>query len=162
MTLLAFIIGLLLVCFGGVILVGAPYLPTLSLQITRGLELSKLQPGQTLLELGCGDGRVLVSAARRGAQVVGYELNPLLAAIAWIRTRRYKGKVRVVWGNFWQREWPRADVIFVFLYPRYMAKLDKKCMQYTHKPVTLVSIAFRIPNKRPILTQKDLHIYRYK
>src|SRR3982751_238116 len=93
----------IIVCFAGVLLFGAPYLPTLKPQIQTALKLADLKSGQTLLELGCGDGKVLIAAAQRGLHVVGYELNPLLFLVAWLRTRRYRKQVRVVWGNFWSR-----------------------------------------------------------
>src|SRR5688572_25475247 len=101
-------VGLLAVCFAGVLLFGAPYLPTLRPQVKAALELAELRKGETLLELGCGDGKVLIAAARQGIKAVGYELNPLLALLAWLRTRRYGGNVKVVWGNFWREDWPPA------------------------------------------------------
>jgi SAM-dependent methyltransferase len=153
---------ILLICFAGVLLVGAPYLPTLKPQVEAALELAELKPGQTLIELGCGDGRVLLAAARQGAQAVGYELNPLLALIAWLRTRRYHRQVRVVWGDFWRANWPPTEVIFAFLLPRYMGKLDKKCIQCKHKPVKLVSFAFQVPGKRPTAKRQGVFLYTYR
>ncbi|HVV66590.1 MAG TPA: class I SAM-dependent methyltransferase [Candidatus Saccharimonadales bacterium] len=149
-------------CFAGVVFFGAPYLPTLTPQVKTALELGNLSKGQTLIELGCGDGKVLIAAAERGARVVGYELNPILALVAWGRTRRYGKRVRVVWGNFWWRKWPEADVIFTFLLPRYMEKLDKKCMQYDYKPVKLVSFAFEIPGKQPLRRKDSVFLYGYR
>lgn len=161
MIWLALVLIVLLVCFGGVLLAGAPYLPTLKPQVRAALELADLQPGQTLIELGCGDGKVLIAAAQAGANAVGYELNPLLALTAWLRTRRYHRQVRVVWGDFWRADWPPAEVIFTFLLPRYMPKLHKKCMQYKHKPVKLVSFAFEIPGQRPAQTKQGVFRYDY-
>jgi hypothetical protein len=154
--------GVLAVCFAGVVLVGAPYLPTLTRQVNVALELADLQAGQTLLELGCGDGKVLVAAARQGIQVVGYELNPILALIAWLRTRRYGSQVRVIWGNFWQSSWPPAEAIFVFLLPRYMPKLHNKCMRYKYRPVKLISFAFEVPDKKPTRQKAGLYLYLYR
>ncbi|HVI60761.1 MAG TPA: methyltransferase domain-containing protein [Candidatus Saccharimonadales bacterium] len=162
MIWLAIVIGLLIVCFAGVLLFGAPYLPTLKPQVTAALQLADLRPGQTLLELGCGDGRVLAAAARQGIHAVGYELNPLLATVAWLRTRRHRKRVKVIWGNFWQADWPPADAAFAFLLPRYMSKLDAKCGHYPHKPFRLVSFAFQIPGKQPAASARGVFLYDYR
>jgi hypothetical protein len=152
---------LLLICFAGVLLVGAPYLPTLNRQIRTALELTGLQPGDTLLELGCGDGRVIIAAARQGFNVVGYELNPMLATIAWLRTWRYRRQVRIIWGDFWRRPWPPAEAIFTFLLPKYMTKLNKKVMQYSNRPVKLVSFAFAIPGEKAVAQKNGVYLYKY-
>lgn len=105
--IVAIILLVLAVCFGGVVFFGAPYLPTLSPQVKAALDLAGLKKGDHLLELGCGDGKVVLAAARRGINVIGYELNPILAAVAWLRTWRYRKNVRIVWGDFWNKVWPR-------------------------------------------------------
>jgi SAM-dependent methyltransferase len=154
-------VALMIICFSGVLLFGAPYVPTLQPQVRTALELVDLKPGQTLLELGCGDGKVLIAAAKQGINVVGYELNPLLATIAWLRTRRYRRHVKVIWGNFWRKPWPPAEAAFTFLLPKYMEKLNKKVIQYEHKPVKLVSFAFQIPGKRPTSQKNSIYLYTY-
>ncbi len=161
MIIIGVIIFVLLLCFGGVLLFGAPYLPTLTPQVVAALELAALNPGQRLIELGCGDGKILVAAAKQGINVVGYELNPLLAMISWLRTRRYKGRVRVICGDFWRADWPATDVIFTFLLPKYMTKLNTKIVQYKHRPVKLVSFAFKIPDKAIIRHKKGVFVYEY-
>jgi hypothetical protein len=155
-------IVVLISCFAGVLLVGAPYVPTLQPQVQAALQLADLRPDETLLELGCGDGKVLIAAAQQGFQAVGYELNPVLALTAWLRTRRYRRHVRIIWGNFWRVSWPPADAIFVFLLPKYMAKLDKKVMQYPIKPVKLVSFAFAVPDRQPDTQKKSVYLYTYR
>lgn len=162
MTLLIIMLVVVFVCFAGVLMVGAPYLPTLTPQVQAALKLAGLKRGDTLLELGCGDGKVLLAAARRGYNVVGYELNPILALIAWLRTRRYGRQVKVIWGDFWQKPWPEAQAIFVFLLPKYMSKLNKKVIQYDHKPVRLVSFAFAVPGRQPDREAAGVYLYHYK
>jgi len=147
--------------FGFVIAFGAPYLPTLNKQTNEALDLLDLKPGQTLLELGIGDGRVMKAAAERGLKVIGYELNPVLVAISVIKTWRYRKQIRVIWGNYWNKSWPTADGIFVFLLDRYMKKLDKKIVQETSQHVKLVSFAFKIPNKKIVASQNGLFLYHY-
>ncbi len=162
MTWLLFIIGLVMACFAGVLLAGAPYLPTLTPQVKTALELAGLKPGETLLELGCGDGKILIAAARQGYKAVGYELNPIMALVAWLRTRRYRRQVKIIWGDFWRRDWPPAAAIFVFLLPKHMAKLDKKIMLYPHMPVNLVSFAFAIQGRRLQAEKQNVYLYKYR
>lgn len=151
----------LVLLFGGVVAFGAPYLPTLKKQVEPALDLLNLQSGQTLLELGCGDGRILKAAAIRGIRGVGYELNPLLAVFARLNTWRYRKSIRIIWGNYWLARWPPAEGIFVFLLNPYMQKLDKKIIQDCPKPVKLVSFAFKIPNKQVSKEKQGLYLYRY-
>jgi SAM-dependent methyltransferase len=159
----AFVIGfLVLLCFSLVLFVGAPYVPTLNAQVRAALELANLKPGETLLELGCGDGKVLIAAAQVGVKSVGYELNPILALIAWLRTRRFKGEVKVVWGDFWAKDWPEADAIFVFLLDKYMGRLNKKIIRYSHKPIALLSFAFQIPTRQADAEKAGVYLYKYR
>ncbi len=161
MIWLALSVIILMLSFGAVLLFGAPYLPTLTPQVKTALDLSKLKAGDTLLELGCGDGKVLIAAAKLGINSIGYELNPFVAIVAWLRTRKYKARVRIVFGNFWTADFPKADAVFTFLLPKYMTKLDEKMSAYKHKPTKLISNAFVIPG-RPIDAQKNgVNLYLY-
>lgn len=150
--------GVLLAFFAGVLLRGAPYLPTLKAQGNTALDLLNLRPGQTLLELGSGDGAVLKLAAERGIHVVGIELNPLLVIISRFRLRKYGDLVEVRWGDFWSTQWPNADGVFVFLLDKYMVRLDEHMQQHGGK---LASIAFTIPNKEPAAKHNGVVLYRY-
>jgi|SRR3989344_5481497 len=157
------LVGIIVVLlFTFVVAFGAPFLPILKDKVSPALDLIDLKPGQTLLELGSGDGRILVEAAKRGLNAVGYELNPLLVIYSWIRTMKYRKQVRIIWGNYWMKEWPKADGIFVFLLQPYMEKLDKKIIQYNHKPVKLVSFAFTINSRKPAKKHQGLFLYTYK
>jgi SAM-dependent methyltransferase len=152
----------LIVIFGFVILVGPPYLPTTRKQIGAALDLLDLQEGETLLELGSGDGRVVRAAAKRGLKVVGIELNPLLVIISMMATIKYRKQVRIIWGSYWGAPWPRADAIFTFMLPRYMPKLHKRIEQWHPKPIHLASFAFKIPDKEPVGTKAGVYLYEYK
>jgi SAM-dependent methyltransferase len=152
----------LILLFGFVVFFGAPYVPTLSKQKRTALDLLDLEPGQTLLELGCGDGTVLLAAAERGVKVIGYELNPILVLVSWFRTRKHRKNVRIIWGNFWWHVWPRADAIYVFLLDKYMKKLDKKIIQnYPEQSVKLASLAFKVPDKEIIKDKDGVYLYEY-
>ena len=152
----------LLFCFSFVLLFGAPYLPTLTKNMEIAMDMIDLQPGQTLLELGCGDGKVLIAAARRGWRAIGYELNPLLVIVCLWRTRRYRKLVKVRWGNFWNVKLPLTDGIFVFVMQKHMGRLSTKIVQEVHKPVKLVSFAFTVPGKKSIKQEHGVYLYEYR
>ena len=162
LDILIAVFGILVFLFGFVVLVGAPYLPTLDNHKKQALDMLNLKPGNTMLELGCGDGRVLVAAAERGIRCIGYELNPILVLTALWQTRKYRKLVTVRLRNYWGVKLPEADGIFVFLLPKYMPKLNNKIIQEFGKPVKLISVAFEIPGKKPSRKGKGLFLYEYK
>ncbi|MET1033393.1 MAG: class I SAM-dependent methyltransferase [Candidatus Saccharimonadales bacterium] len=162
MTLFVLLLVIVAVLFGFVVLVGPPYLPTMRKQTDVALDMLNLQPGETLLELGSGDGRVMLAAAKRGLKVVGIELNPILVLFSICITWRYRKQVRVIWGTYWGKPWPRADAIFTFMLPKYMGRLDQRIELWHPKPVRLASFAFTIPSKEPVSEQAGVYLYEYK
>lgn len=148
--------------FSLVIFRGAPYLPTLKQQTIDALDLLDLKQGETLLELGSGDGRLLRAAAERGIYSVGYELNPLLVVWTKLRHFRYRHYISVRWGDFWNIKWQKSDGMYVFLLDKYMKKLDKKIIQYSKgQKYKVVSFGFDLPGKKPSKTKKGLRLYIY-
>lgn len=163
MIILWAVVIVLVLCFGLVVLVGPPYLPTLKPQLEEALDMLDLKPGQHLLELGCGDGVVLLAAARRGIRVTGIELNPLLVVVCYVRTWRYRHLVRVRFGNYWNtKSWGEADAIFGFVLPRLMSKLDATIEGWrSGRSIRLASFAFVIPGKQVERQSKGVFLYRY-
>ncbi|MGH7240431.1 MAG: hypothetical protein ACREHG_10285 [Candidatus Saccharimonadales bacterium] len=152
--------ALVIASFCFVILFGAPYLPTLKKQIDLALDLAEIKPGGVLLELGSGDGRVLLLAAKRGYRAIGYEINPLLVVISKFITWRYRDLVEIRWGNFLTAKWPATGAIFVFGIGRIMPKIDAKIRQ-AKKPVRLISFAFPVHGQDPLVVKDGLYVYSY-
>jgi ribosomal protein L11 methylase PrmA len=156
------VILIVLLAFQFVVLfLGAPYVPTLNKQREAALDLLDLKKGQTLIDLGSGDGAMLIAAARRGLNVVGYEINPLLVFIARMRTRRYRNQVKIEQGNFWNKKWPEANAVFVFLTSRYMERLNQNMQSQFSKPVKLVTYGFSLPNKKAAAKKQACFLYHY-
>ncbi len=153
-------VAIIILCFGFVVFFGAPYLPTLHKQKTIALDLLSLKPGQTLIEIGSGDGRVLNAAAERGIFAIGYELNPILVIISRIATIRHRSNVKIIWGNYWKKNWDKADGVYAFLHTDYMRKLDKK-LKASPKKTKLVSIIYEIPDKKPVKEKNSVFLYQY-
>ncbi|PNH07493.1 hypothetical protein TSOC_006036, partial [Tetrabaena socialis] len=85
--------------------------------ISRVLDMTAVGPGDCVYDLGCGDGRVLVAAARRGARCVGYELDPELVrdAVQAARTAGVEQLVRVVRADAATANVAEATVIALYL-----------------------------------------------
>lgn len=162
MTTVLIVIFIAVFLFSFVVLFGAPYLPTMRAQQKVALDLLDLKKGQVFYDLGCGDGRVLKAAAKRGLKTTGYELNPILAVVAWLSTLRYRKNVRIKCGNFWNANIKDADGIFIFLIKNKMASLDKFIQGRCKKPVKLASYAFQIPGKKEVAKSAGVYLYAYK
>lgn len=145
-------------------LAGAPWVPMRKADVAKVLD-DALHHSKTkhtnIVELGCGDGRLLVAAAKRGFSAVGYEINPLLWLFAWLRTIRYYPRVRVRWGDFWGSNWRDADAVITFLVPRSMAKLEKKAAKEMRSGSCLISYVFRLPHKKPTAKRGSWYVYDY-
>lgn len=152
---------LLILAYGAVLLFGAPYFPSLKPHIKAGLDLLDLKPGQTVYDLGCGDGRFLKAAAKSGLKAVGYELNPFMFLYSWATTRRYGRRVKVKYGNFWHADLSGADGIFVFLLTRYMKQFDELIRDRAPKGVKVASHTFKIPGKKIVKQNYGVFLYKY-
>ena len=157
-TIVSCAVGLI---FLSVVLYGAPYLPTRRTRILEAIDLLDLQPGQLLLELGSGDGRILRAAARRGIRGIGYELNPFLVIYSRVLNLRYRGLIHIKLENYWQSILPPCDGIYVFLLNPYMTRLDAKLTREIQRPVKVLSFAFPIPTRVAVTEQNGLLLYVY-
>lgn len=166
MTLL--IAACLIILFGAVVFRGAPYVPTLGHTIKEAFDLLRphLHKGDTVLDLGSGDGSVLLQAVRHGYKAVGYELNPLLNFIAWVRCWRRHVHVAIHLHDFWIAHWPpETKAVFVFLAGPYMNKLRRKLdaeMAKRTEPLFVVSNGFAIPGVLPKKISGGLYLYELK
>lgn len=158
-----FIVLLLIILpFAVVLLFGAPYLPTQKKQAQYALDLLNLKKGELFVDLGCGDGVMLVHAAKRGLISYGYELNPFVWAVAYVRTFRYRKTTKVYFKNYWNISLPKETKgVYVFLLEKYMPRLDEKLQKELALGARLVSYTFTIPGKAPKKQKNALTLYQY-
>lgn len=160
MMLLFVIITAAMLCFGLVVIFGAPYVPSLKPHMSAAFDLLKLERDDLLLELGAGDGRVMLAALERGYRVVGYELNPILALIAWLRTRRYGKRAQVVWGDAFRASWPKdAKAVYLFGVQRLAARVDQRLRG--KQGARFVTVGFKVSGRRANETKDAVHLYIY-
>lgn len=171
MNVVLIVFTLLAVMFAVTAISGAPWVPVRAYDVEKLLDDAGVTKGTTYLELGCGDGRLVQAAARRGARAVGYELNPLLWLIAKARCLRTPGAT-VRLGDFWRvnlgqlpaqrnaKDARTIDVVMAFLVPRTMPRLGLKAAQEMHSSARLVSYVFEIPGVKPAKKGSSWLVYK--
>lgn len=118
-------LALIVLIFGAVVLVGAPYVPSHKKQIERAFsELYRLKKSDHLVDVGSGDGVVLRVAARRSVGSTGYELNPFLVLISRLLNQRYKKLSQVKFADYRSVKFPdQTTVVYAFSTSRHIDRL---------------------------------------
>lgn len=156
-------LGVLVVCFLGLSwLAGsdAPYVPTKKEKVPTALKLVRLKKGRVFYELGSGDGRLVFAAVRMGAQAFGIEQS-------WIRVLmcRYKAhknrirNARFIHGDIFKQNLSPADVVFIYLLPRGVKKLEEKLQKELKKGSLIITQKYHFPNWKPIKKEGDFWLY---
>ncbi len=119
------------------------WVPTPQALVDKMLDMAKLTARDIHYDLGSGDGRTVITAAKRGAQAVGVEFNPDMVALSE-RTAAKEGvaaKAKFINGDIFQTDFSHATVVTLYLLPSLNLKLRPTILKM--KPGTrVVSHAF--------------------
>jgi precorrin-6B methylase 2 len=104
------------------------WVPTPPELVERMLDLAKVTPQDFVMDLGSGDGRNVIGAAKRGAQAVGVEYNPEMVKLSTKNAIEagVAGKATFVEGDMYQADISKANVLALFLLPSNMLQLRQK------------------------------------
>ena len=114
------------------------WVPTPQVVVDKMLDLAKVTPADFVMDLGSGDGRTVITAARRGARALGVEYNPDMVALS-IRNAQRNGvadRARFVKADLFETDFSKASVITMFLLPDINLKLRPKILDL--KPGTRI------------------------
>lgn len=129
---------------------GAPFVPTPMTAVKKILASAKIKKNEKVYDIGCGDGRMVYLAAKDyNAEAVGFELSPLVYALARIRHFFWKSKAKILFRDFKFYNFENADVIVCYLLPETLARLQTKLDLELKKGTRVVSYAFPVGNWKP-------------
>lgn len=114
------------------------WVPTPDPTVQKMLDLAKITPSDFLVDLGSGDGKTVIAAARRGTRAMGVEFNPDMVALSERRAKDagVSNLATFVRGDIFETDFSKATVITLFLLPDLNLRLRPKILDM--KPGTRV------------------------
>jgi cyclopropane fatty-acyl-phospholipid synthase-like methyltransferase len=142
----------------------APFVASSVKIVDRMLELAHLKPGETLYDLGCGDGRILVSAAGKyKVKAVGVEISPKLVAEAQknIDVAGLSDQASVIKGDLLETDLSGADVVTIYLATDLNAKLRPRLERFLKPGSRVISHDYAVPGWKPSQVERadDRHVH---
>jgi SAM-dependent methyltransferase len=123
------------------------WVPTPPALVERMLDMAKVTPDDVVMDLGSGDGRNIIAAARRGARAIGVEYNPEMVALSnrMAADAGVSGKATFIEGDMFTADISNATVMALFLLPNNLERLRDTFMKL--RPGTrMVLNTFGIPD----------------
>jgi precorrin-6B methylase 2 len=134
----------------------APFIGTPHDVVERMLELAHTRPDDLVVDLGSGDGRIVIAAARRfGARGLGIELDGELVKASQ-ENARHAGvaeRVSFVQGDVLSADFSAASVVTVYLLPELIGKLQSRFVAELKPGTRIVSHAFRMSGWTPVASE---------
>jgi SAM-dependent methyltransferase len=142
------------------------YVPTPTKVVEAMLNVADVGPKDVVYDLGSGDGRIVIAAARRGARGVGIELDPGLVAEA-SRNAKKAGvldRVQFIEGDIFRADLSEASVVTLYLLSSINERLRPKLLRELKPGSRVVSHRFRmgdwVPEKTTTVTGKEVLLWR--
>ncbi len=141
---------------------GAPFVASKPQRIQTMIELADIEKGTRVVDLGSGDGAIVIEAARHGATAIGVEMNPFL--IPYSRWRAKRARVEkyttFIRGDIKSFALHNTDVVFLYLLPGLLSSISDKLSSELKQGSLVVSNAFPIPKWTPIQEKNGVFLYR--
>ena len=132
----------------------APYVPTKLEAIRKILKLAEVKKGKKFYELGSGDGRVVVIAAKLGANSIGIEQSWLRVLYSrWkahtVASHTLSGNLKFYHGDIFKRNYSDADIVYIYLLLKGVSKLETKLKNELRKGAIVITQTYHFPNWKP-------------
>lgn len=123
-----------------------PYVPTPQDVVERMLDMAKVKSGEYLIDLGSGDGRIVVTAAQRGARAFGVDLNPqrIKEAVANAAKADVSDRATFEVRDLFDTDVSKADVVTTYLLPLVNLDVRPRLLEQMRPGARLVTHAFHM------------------
>lgn len=143
---------------------GAWYDPSWDDRIGWALQLLKLTTADKVIDIGSGDGRVVVAMAKIGAQAVGIEKDIQLVekARAIILQTGLKQRAHIIHGDMWQQSYQDYHKVFIYQFKSVMERMEEKLLAELPSGASVVSNYWRFPHWQVSDQLSDVYLYTKK
>ena len=131
------------------------WVPTDEKLVEKMLDVAKVTAQDIVMDLGSGDGRNVIGAAKRGARAIGFEYNPQMVELSRANAKKagVADRATFVEGDMYEADISKATALVLFLLPVNLEKLTPKFLDL--KPGTrIVDNTFAIPGWEPDYTER--------
>ena len=148
-------------CLLYTVISGAPYLPTNTKCVEDMVAAAHVTSATKMVDIGSGDGRIVIAFAKAGAEAHGYEINPLLVWYSQWKIRRagLEKRAFIHTKSFWQANFSSFNVATVFGITRIMPKLEKKLAAEMPNGSLVLSHVFTFPTLRLVEKRPQIRVY---
>jgi hypothetical protein len=164
-VIIIFIIVCLVVFFGLVVFVGAPYVPSQKKYVKRAFEYFDVNSSDVVVDIGSGDGIILRIASSYGAKAVGYEINPVLVVVSKLLSLR-DPRVSILLQNLWTANVPNdTTIVYAFSVQRDEKKLQHLLQREANRlqrPLKLLCFGSPFKQLRAADTFEAYHLYIFQ
>lgn len=139
-----------------------PYVPSSMKTVRHMVEVSRVQPGETVLDIGSGDGRIVIEFAKKGAISHGYEINPLLVLISrWaIKLKGLEGKAFIHYKSLYEANFGEFNIVSSYCLPKTMSDIETRLFEELPLGARVVSNTFKFKQWKS--SRKDGNVYLYE
>lgn len=144
--------------------IGTGWLPSPMRIVRKMLDMADVRPVDIVYDLGCGDGRIIITAAQEfGARAVGVEADPIRTLLSKLRTRvaGLEGKVNILWGNFFHLNLGEATVVTIYQSQGTNNNLREKFKRELKPGTRIVSYMFTFDGWKPEKVDEKSNVYLY-
>lgn len=143
---------------------GAPYAPTKPKTVAAMIQQLNIQPGDKAVDIGSGDGRLVIALAKAGAEAHGYETNPML--VWWsrylIKRAGVQDRAFIHAESFWDISLSSFSVVTLFGMTHIMERLSEKLRTELPLHATIAVNTYILRNWEPDSTTDGIYLYKQR
>lgn len=141
---------------------GGPYVPSRMSRVHEMIRVAKLTKEDVTVDLGSGDGRIVIAAAHTGAKGIGYEIH---LGLVWLsRLKAYKAGVgdrtTFLCRSMWNADLSNVTVVFLYQIPYAMRSIGEKLKKELPPGARIISNAFEVTGWEPVYEKDGVRIYQ--